>query len=280
MGIVSAKGRNKLGLLENVQGYEDFIQTDAAINMGNSGGALVDARGRLVGINSAIVSTTRGNIGIGFAIPVNLASSIMHSLIETGTVARGYLGVSPESVTPEFAETLGLPKGTKGVVIADVTPGSPAEKADLKRTDVILSVNGRALSSLEDLRLTIAQSMPGSKVILNIVRDGSAHPVEVTLGVLAEKPNELLAGVEAAKLTDDLRRRLNIDLRVEGLLITHVDDRSPYADRLAPNVVIMEINRIPATDVAASKELLRLGERNLLLIFYRGGYRYLPLVVK
>jgi serine protease Do/serine protease DegQ len=227
MGIVSAKGRNKLGLLENVQGYEDFIQTDAAINMGNSGGALVDARGRLVGINSAIVSTTRGNIGIGFAIPVNLASSIMHSLIETGTVARGYLGVSPESVTPEFAETLGLPKGTKGVVIADVTPGSPAEKADLKRTDVILSVNGRALSSLEDLRLTIAQSMPGSKVILNIVRDGSAHPVEVTLGVLAEKPNELLAGVEAAKLTDDLRRRLNIDLRVEGLLITHVDDRSP-----------------------------------------------------
>ena len=280
MGIVSAKGRNKLGLLENVQGYEDFIQTDAAINMGNSGGALVDARGRLVGINSAIVSTTRGNIGIGFAIPVNLASSIMHSLIETGTVARGYLGVSPESVTPEFAETLGLPKGTKGVVIADVTPGSPAEKADLKRTDVILSVNGRALSSLEDLRLTIAQSMPGSKVILNIVRDGSAHPVKVTLGVLAEKPNELLAGVEAAKLTDDLRRRLNIDLRVEGLLITHVDDRSPYADRLAPNVVIMEINRIPATDVAASKELLRLGERNLLLIFYRGGYRYLPLVVK
>jgi Do/DeqQ family serine protease len=280
MGIVSAKGRNKLGLLENVQGYEDFIQTDAAINMGNSGGALVDARGRLVGINSAIVSTTRGNIGIGFAIPVNLASSIMHSLIETGTVARGYLGVSTESVTPEFAETLGLPKDTKGVVIADVTPGSPAEKADLKRTDVILSVNGRALSSLEDLRLTIAQSVPGSKVILNIVRDGSAHPVEVTLGVLAEKPNELLAGVEATKLTDDLRRRLNIDPRVEGLLITNVDDRSPYADRLAPNVVIMEINRIPVTDVATTKELLRLGERNLLLIFYRGGYRYLPLVVK
>jgi serine protease Do/serine protease DegQ len=133
---------------------------------------------------------------------------------------------------------------------------------------------------LEDLRLTIAQSVPGSKVILNIVRDGSAHPVEVTLGVLAEKPNELLAGVEATKLTDDLRRRLNIDPRVEGLLITNVDDRSPYADRLAPNVVIMEINRIPVTDVATTKELLRLGERNLLLIFYRGGYRYLPLVVK
>jgi serine protease Do/serine protease DegQ len=280
MGIVSAKGRNKLGLLENVQGYEDFIQTDAAINMGNSGGALVDGRGRLVGINSAIVSTTRGNIGIGFAIPVNLASSIMYSLIETGTVARGYLGVVTESVTPEIAETLGMPKDTKGVTVADVTPGSPAEKADLKRTDVILAVNGRPIASLEDLRLTIAQSLPGSKVVLNIVRDGKPRTVEVTLGTLTEKPNELLAGVEATKLTDELRRRLNLDSRVSGLVITEVDEKSPYADRLAPNVVIIEINRMPVTDVTSAKELLRPGERNLLLIYYRGGYRYVPLVVK
>ena len=280
MGIVSAKGRNKLGLLENVQGYEDFIQTDAAINMGNSGGALIDARGRLVGINSAIVSTTRGNIGIGFAIPVNLAASIMHSLIETGTVARGYLGVFTESVTPELAESLGLPKDTKGVAITDITPDSPAEKAKLKRTDIILAVNGRAIMSLEDLRLTIAQSVPGSTVNLSILRDGKAHTTEVTLGTLTEKPNELLAGVEATKLTDELRRRLSVDSRVTGLVITNVDDKSPYADRLAPNVVIIEINRMPVTDVASAKELLRPGERNLLLIYYRGGYRYVPLAVK
>lgn len=280
MGIVSAKGRNKLGLLENVQGYEDFIQTDAAINMGNSGGALIDARGRLVGINSAIVSTTRGNIGIGFAIPVNLAASIMHSLIETGTVARGYLGVFTESVTPELAESLGLPKDTKGVAITDITPDSPAEKAMLKRTDIILAVNGRAIMSLEDLRLTIAQSIPGSKVNLSILRDGKGQTIEVTLGTLTEKPNELLAGVEATKLTDDERRRLNVDSRVTGLVITNVDAKSPYADRLAPNVVIIEINRMPVTDVASAKELLRPGERNLLLIYYRGGYRYVPLVVK
>jgi Do/DeqQ family serine protease len=280
MGIVSAKGRNKLGLLENVQGYEDFIQTDAAINMGNSGGALIDARGRLVGINSAIVSTTRGNIGIGFAIPVNLAASIMHSLIETGTVARGYLGVFTESVTPELAESLGLPKDTKGVAITDITPDSPAEEAKLKRTDIILAVNGRAILSLEDLRLTIAQSVPGSKVNLSILRDGKGQTIEVTLGTLTEKPNELLAGVEATKLTDDERRRLNVDSRVSGLVITNVDDKSPYADRLAPNVVIIEINRMPVTDVASAKELLRPGERNLLLIYYRGGYRYVPLVVK
>ena len=281
MGIVSAKGRNKLGLLENVEGYEDFIQTDAAINMGNSGGALVDARGRLVGINSAIVSMTRGNIGIGFAIPVNLASSIMHSLIETGTVARGYLGVTnPQSITPDIADSLGLPKDTKGVVIADVTPGGPAEKAGLKRTDVILAVNGRAIVSLQDLRLTIAQMIPGSKVVLNIVRDGKPQTIEVALGTLTEKPNELLAGVEATKLTDELRRRLNLDSRVSGLVIIEVDEKSPYADRLAPNVVIIEINRMPVTDVTSAKELLRPGERNLLLIYYRGGYRYVPLVVK
>jgi len=211
---------------------------------------------------------------------VNLASSIMYSLIETGTVARGYLGVVTESVTPEIAETLGMPKDTKGVTVADVTPGSPAEKADLKRTDVILAVNGRPIASLEDLRLTIAQSLPGSKVVLNIVRDGKPRTVEVTLGTLTEKPNELLAGVEATKLTDELRRRLNLDSRVSGLVITDVDEKSPYADRLAPNVVIIEINRMPVTDVTSAKELLRPGERNLLLIYYRGGYRYVPLVVK
>ncbi|NBY68188.1 MAG: protease Do, partial [Betaproteobacteria bacterium] len=122
MGIVSAKGRNQLRLLENVAGYENFIQTDAAINMGNSGGALVDAKGRLVGVNSAIISPSRGNIGIGFAIPVNFAAYVMNSLIATGTVSRGYLGVSSETVTADVAEQLGLPKDAKGVAITDITP--------------------------------------------------------------------------------------------------------------------------------------------------------------
>jgi Do/DeqQ family serine protease len=281
MGIVSAKGRNKLGLLENVQGYEDFIQTDAAINMGNSGGALIDAKGRLVGINSAIVSTTRGNIGIGFAIPVNLAASIMHSLIETGVVARGYLGVITESVTSEIAESLGLAKDTKGVVIADFTPGSPGEQAGLKRTDIILAVNGRPVGSLEDLRLTIAQSVPGTKVALKIVRDGKESTIDVTLGTLAEKPNELLPGVEVQplnELTEEARRRLNVDPRVTGLVVKEVDDKSPYVERLVPNVVIIEINRAPVTDIAGAKALLQEG-RNLLLVYYRGGYRYVTLNV-
>ncbi|HEX2101824.1 MAG TPA: trypsin-like peptidase domain-containing protein, partial [Candidatus Synoicihabitans sp.] len=117
MGIISAKGRNNLGLLAEGEGYEDFIQTDAAINMGNSGGALVDAKGRLIGINTAIISTTRGNIGIGFAIPINLAASIMHSLVTTGSVQRGFLGVTVNTITPDLAATLGLKEGTKGVAV-------------------------------------------------------------------------------------------------------------------------------------------------------------------
>ncbi len=279
MGIVSAKGRNKLGLLENVQGYEDFIQTDAAINMGNSGGALVDAKGRLVGINSAIVSPNRGNIGIGFAIPVNLAASIMHSLIETGVVARGYLGVTPESVSQEMAEALGLPKNTKGVVIVDIAPDSPADKAGLKWNDVILAVNGRALSSLEDLRLTIAQSVPGSKVALKIVRDGKESTIEVVLGTLTERPNELMEGVEVSTLTDEARRRLNISPRVTGLMITRVDEKSPYADRLFANMVIIEVNREPVADVATAQQLFVPG-RNLLRVYHRGAYGFLLITVK
>ncbi len=280
MGIVSARGRKNLGLLESVQGYEDFIQTDAAINMGNSGGALVDAMGRLVGVNSAIISTTRGNIGIGFAIPVNLAASIMRSLIATGTVARGFLGVSTESVTPEMAEALGLPKGTRGLAVADITPDSPAEKAGLQRTDIILAVNGRTLASLEDLRLVIAQSAPGSLVVLRVVRDSKELDVEVVLGTLAENLNELLPGVEVTGLTDELRRRLNLDSRVTGLVITEVDEKSPYADRLAPNVVIIEINRSPVADLAGAKTLLREGQRNLILVHFRGGFRYVTLTMR
>jgi len=279
MGIVSAKGRNKLGLLENVAGYEDFIQTDAAINMGNSGGALVDAKGRLVGINSAIVSTTRGNIGIGFAIPVNLASSIMHSLMDTGSVARGFLGVSSESVTPEIAESLRLPKSTKGVAITDVTPDGPADKAGIKRTDVIHGVDAREVTSLEDLRLLIAQSTPGSEVALLLIRDGKEMVIKVTLGQLADRPNELLAGVEATPLTDEIRRRLNLAERVTGLLVTRVEANSLYVEMLVPNLVVVEINRMAAIDVGTAKDLFRKG-RNLILVYYRGMYRYLTVSVE
>ncbi|HVS52206.1 MAG TPA: Do family serine endopeptidase [Opitutaceae bacterium] len=279
MGIVSAKGRS-VGILGDVGGYEDYIQTDAAINMGNSGGALIDAKGRLVGVNSAILSPSRGNIGIGFAVPVNLAASIMNSLVETGTVSRGYLGVSTDNVTPDVAEQLGLPKDTRGVVISDIIPGSAAEKAGLKRTDVILAVDGHPVTSLDELRLRIAQMAPGSSAKLKVVRDGKERTVSVTLDKFAEKPNELFAGVNVKALTNEDRRRLDIDARITGLLITDVDDHSPFAEQLAPNSVIVELNRSPVTDLTTAKQLLNQPGNNLLLLYSRGGLRYVALPLK
>jgi len=279
MGIVSAKGRNQLRLLENVAGYENFIQTDAAINMGNSGGALVDAKGRLVGVNSAIISPSRGNIGIGFAIPVNFAAYVMNSLIATGTVSRGYLGVSSETVTADVAEQLGLPKDAKGVAITDITPDSPADKGGLKRTDVILAINDKSVSSLEELRLTVAQMLPDTKVKIKLIREAKELTLEVTLGKLTEKPNELLAGVNVSKLTDDLRKRSGLDPRINGLIITEVEESSPYADRLLAGMIIIEIDRVAVTDLNVARQQLIAG-RHLFFVNYRGLNRFVTVSVK
>jgi serine protease Do/serine protease DegQ len=277
MGIVSATSR-QVGILGDVEGYEDFIQTDAAINQGNSGGALIDARGRLIGINSAILSTSQGNIGIGFAIPINLASSIMHSLIETGTVARGYLGVSTTQLSPDLAEEFKLPRDTKGVVIADLNPADgPAAKAGLKRDDVITAINGRAVTSMEDLRLIVAQILPGTEVTIKYIRDGKTDTKKATL---ARRPDdvgpsgELLTGVQVEPITAELRREYRIGEDVEGLVVTGIEEGSPYQGTLAQGVVIVTLNREAVTDLASAKQILRPG-RNLAFIYYRGGYRYI-----
>ncbi|MBI5425997.1 MAG: Do family serine endopeptidase [Opitutae bacterium] len=282
MGIVSATGRKNVNLLTDREpdAYEDFIQTDAAINMGNSGGALVDAKGRLVGVNSGIATNNRGNIGIGFAIPINLARSVMTSLIETGTVVRGYLGVSSETLTAEVAESLGLPRETRGVVITDLSPkDGPAAKAGLKREDIVTAVNGRAIASRDDLRLTIAQTMPGTKVRIDYLRDGKAQNAEVTLGKLedAAADGEFLTGVVVQQITNDLRSELRIPNEVEGLVITDIAPTSPFGDVFPVGAVIEQINRVPVADVASAKRALREG-RNLALIYYRGNYRYVGFV--
>lgn len=280
MGIVSAKGRSRLGLLERVSGYEDFIQTDAAINMGNSGGALIDARGRLIGVNSAIISPSRGNIGIGFAIPVNLARFIMNSLVETGTVARGYLGVTSDTLTAELADQLGLARGTRGVIITEIDAASPAEAAGLRRADVIVALNGQTVMTWEDLRVLVAQCLPDSKVSLKVLRDGEARTVEVELGRVVDNPDELVAGVEATPVTPEVRRRLGLnDSRIAGLVVTRVSEDSPHRGRLAEGMVILEINRAPVPDLAAARERIRSG-RNLIAVFDSRGIRYLVITVK
>lgn len=281
MGIVSALGRKNLGLLDDVAGYENFIQTDAPINMGNSGGALVDARGRLVGINSAIMSTNSGSMGIGFAIPVNLAANIMHSLMETGTVARGFLGVGVQELTPDLAEGLSL-KEVRGVVINSLTPDGPAAKAGLKLEDVIVAINDQPVDSLQTLRLVVAQTQPGTKVRVKSFRNGKPADVEVTLGRLADDrgaPDEFLSGVSVARPTDELRRTYDLPDDVDGLVVTEVADDSGYRDRFRAGMVIVQINRTAAEEVETARALLRPG-RNFCLVWDRGGYRFVPFEMK
>ncbi len=276
MGIVSATGR-KVGILDEVQGYEDFIQTDAAINQGNSGGALIDARGRLVGINSAILSNSQGNIGIGFAIPINLASFIMHSLIETGTVARGYMGVTTDILTPDKAESFGAPKDTKGLVITDLPADGPAVKAGLKREDIITGLNGKLITSGDDLRLTIAQTPPGTTITVSILREGKPQSIDVTLAKRtddAAPTGELLAGVTVEPLSDETRKNYRIDDRVVGLIITELTDKSPFRESFRPGYVIVQINREPVADLASAKQALHDG-RNIALVYTRSGFRYI-----
>ena len=280
MGIISATGRNSLGLLENVGGYENFIQTDAAINQGNSGGALIDAKGRLVGINTAIISPSRGNIGIGFSIPVNQAAAVMNSLIATGKVQRGYLGVSGQNLDPKLAESLGVDRDTKGVAISDVVEDSPAAKAGLKRSDIIVKVNGRVVDSQFALRLNVSQLVPGTEVDVTVIRDGKERNVKVKLGSLDEQTREFIPGVTVKPIDEEVRTQFKLDKRIEsGIVITEINENSPYADILVPGVVIVEINRIPVTDVKTASDAIKSG-LNVLLVKYRGVSRLVPITVK
>jgi Trypsin-like serine proteases, typically periplasmic, contain C-terminal PDZ domain len=280
MGIVSATSR-RVGILDEVRGYENFIQTDAAINQGNSGGALLDAKGRLVGINSAILSTNRGNIGIGFAIPINLARTILEGLVETGKIIRGDLGVKVDALTPDLAETLLVRRDQKGVVISVVTPGGPADKAGLKVYDVIASINGRPIHSPEDLRLLLAQLAPNREAEVSIFRDGQAMNIKVQLGELNESlgPDELLPGVHVSPLSVAQRRRLGLNPRLDGLLITEVTEDSPYLEKLLPHMYLLQINREPVSDVEKARKLLVPG-RNLLMVYYRGVVRPITINVR
>jgi len=183
MGIVSAIGRGDLG----IEAYEDFIQTDAAINPGNSGGALVDVKGELIGINTAILSGSGGNQGVGFAVPIDMARSVMTQLKEKGSVTRAYIGVSLQTLTPELASGLGS-KVTKGALVTEVMAGTPADKAGIRREDIIVSANGKEITDMRTLQLMTASQTPGAKFDLGIVRNGSDQKIAVTLGTMPADP--------------------------------------------------------------------------------------------
>jgi serine protease Do len=259
MGIVSATGRGVGGIVN----YEDFIQTDAAINMGNSGGALVDAEGRLVGINTAIISPTGGSIGIGFAVPINMARRVMDSIIREGKVTRGYLGIqlAPE-ITPSMARAFKL-KDRSGALVDDVVAGSPADKAGVKPGDVVTELNGKKIPDSRQFRLWVSQTAPQSKVNLKVMREGKEQRLTATLGEL--KPEELaggpgsprgvpqkktdaLDGVQVTDLDRATRRQANVPPAIQGALVTDVDPNSNAAEAgLRMGDVILEIERQKVT---------------------------------
>ncbi len=285
MGIVSATGRTDLGILGS-QGYENFIQTDASINPGNSGGALVDTMGRLIGINTAIISPSRGNIGIGFAVPSNLVARVAESLVTTGTVQRGFLGVNIATLTPDLAEAFGLPQGTKGVIIEGVQTGEAAEAAGLKRGDVILRVNGTIADNVSTLRLRISQTPPGQTIKLDVWRDNQEQSFEITLGALegslaATTGEGFIEGVNIAELTPELREQYGIPEGEKGVVITRVEARSPYASTLREGMVILEINDRPSHTIREAASALRKGNAvNKLWVAFNGNRGFIAVRVK
>ena len=271
-GIVSALGRSGL----NNGSFEDFIQTDASINPGNSGGALVNLKGELVGINSAIISRTGGNVGIGFAIPVNMARKIMDQLIATGTVHRGLLGVKIQDVTPDIAATLALPSNS-GALVYEINPDSAAEKAGIKIEDVIVSINGTRLRDSGSLRNSVGLLPPGEKITVGLLRDGKEQTLTAVLGELT--PTAAVSAVpreqekEEADLDVIFRGAKIVDNSSPngGLLVERVDPNSPAADRgLRPGDVITKVNRVPIRTLAEAAPIMA-DARAILLEVQRNG---------
>jgi serine protease Do len=280
MGIVSAKGRADVGIVD----YEDFIQTDAAINPGNSGGALVDTEGRLVGINTAILSRSGGYQGIGFAIPTKMAMPIMESLKKYGKVTRGWLGVSIQDVDQELSTTMKLPIA-RGILIADVQNGSPASKAGLRRGDVIVKVDGQPVASSGEFRNAIASAGANRNVSLELYRDGKPVTLSAALG---ESPSDLaparpqpgekarapeVDGLSLSDLGPETRRAFGIADSVEkGAVITNVMPGGPAARAgLRPGDVLLEVNRKPVAGAREFGDAYAKAKGNVLLLVHRRG---------
>ena len=298
MGIISATGRGGVGIVD----YENFIQTDAAINMGNSGGALVDIKGQLLGINTAIFSRSGGNQGVGFAIPANLARDVMQSLREKGRVVRGYIGASVQTLTPELAEAMKLKGESTGALVGEVAPKTPSEKAGMKTGDVITTVNEKKISDARELRLMIGSMAPGSKAQVQVNREGQTKIFDVQLaempaGVTAEggpeaSPEEsaqpekttVFGGVAVADITDDIRSALNLPREVQGAVIAEIDaDSSAGKASLREGDVIQEVNKQRirnAKDLVAVSKKLKPNEKILIRVYSQGRSGYVALEPK
>jgi serine protease Do len=288
VGIISAQGRSNLNIYGGTPSYQDFIQTDASINFGNSGGPLCNIHGEVVGINTAVNPNGQG---IGFAIPINLAKHVAEQLIASGKVKRAYMGVMLAELTPELAEGFGL-KNARGVVIQQVLPGQPGERAGLKRNDVVVELNGQPVADMQKFRLKVADMSVGSRIQLVVVRDGRRLPVTLTLtertdAVVArnvapggEDSSAVMVGLKVRALSADERQSADLP---GGVVVTDVQDGSNAEEAgLQPGDVIQEVGGKPVNDPVAFFKALKDAraagrEHAVLLVTTQGNTRYVPL---
>jgi serine protease Do len=279
LGIVSALGRGRMGITQ----YEDFIQTDAAINPGNSGGALVNTRGELVGVNTAILSRTGGYQGVGLAVPTSMAEPVFDSIVKTGKVVRGFLGIGIQDMTQDLAKSFGL-KESKGALVSNVAEDSPAEKAGIKQGDVIVAFQGVAIEDPASLQRAVTRTAVGTKATVKLMRDGHEKEATVTIAEQSETkqvatidnaPENAFAGVQVQSLDRQMARELGIQGTSHGVVVVNVEPDS-QGDRagLAQGDVIREINRHPVKAVKDYEKIvsgLKKDEDALLLISRRGS---------
>ena len=274
-GIVSAKGR-----VIGAGPYDNFIQTDASINPGNSGGPLINAAGEVVGVNSAIFSQTGGNVGIGFAIPIDLAKKVADQLRKNGKVVRGWLGIRAQNVSPQLASSLGIVRSGEMAVVTEVTEGSPAAEAGIKSSDIVVEFNGKPVPRSHDFPSVIADTPPGQKVTLKIIREKKEQTVAVKVGELPDESDasqqieakDAEIGLRVQRITPEAARRLGMN-STKGVIVVEVQPGSP-ADQVGvePADVIREVNQRPVNNVKDFQLALRQGRRGdrILLLVQRG----------
>jgi serine protease Do len=279
MGIVSATGRANLG----IEDYEDFIQTDAPINPGNSGGALVNDRGELIGINTAILSHgSGGNEGVGFAIPSDLARNIMDQIVRNGRVTRAYMGAYIQGVSPELAKAFGE-TAPNGALVGDVEPGSPAARSGLEKGDIIVALNGKPVTDSNQARMSISMMAPGTTANLKVWRNGSEHDLAIKLGEMPtenerasaepENPQGALEGVTVENVNDQTAQQLGLPAHTKGVVVTEINPSSPVADSgLQQGDVIQEVNHQSVTTVNDFERAVEKAGKNPLLLVNRQGH--------
>ncbi len=278
VGVISATGRANLQFGANSPIYQDYIQTDAAINPGNSGGPLINIKGEVIGVNAAITSTTGGNLGIGFAIPVNLAKKVTKDLINEGVVIRAYIGILPQEIDYELQKSLKLNQ-ISGVLVAKVEKDTPAEEAGIKKGDVILRFNEKKVPNVAKFRIEVANGKIGKKIPVTLIRKGNEKTLYVTL---VQRPDDLVQvesktlsestsqlGIEVEEIYGDFASNNNID-EDSGIIISDVENISPGADAgLRPGDIILEINQIEIHNLKDYREIIDNNEEDILLFYVK-----------